>query len=77
MQIIALVANLSKEANRVDPDQTATIGAARSGSTVFAVKHEKLLKHLSKREKQTTFVAFGAPRVKPRRCVQVNYQCIY
>ena len=38
MQIIALVTNLSKEANRVDPDQTATICAARSGSTVFAIE---------------------------------------
>ena len=38
MQIIALVTNLSIEANRVDPDQTATIGAARSGSTVFAIE---------------------------------------
>ena len=29
---------LSKEANRVDPEQTAPIGAVWSGSTLFAIE---------------------------------------
>ena len=51
---------LSIEANSADPEQTAPIGAVRSGSTLFV----RFLKHFSRREKQTTFVAIGALRVK-------------
>ena len=29
---------LSKEANSVDPEQTAPVGAVRSGSTLFAIE---------------------------------------
>ena len=50
---------LSIEANSADPDQTAPIGAVWSGSTLFALG---LLKHFSRREKQTPFVAIGALR---------------
>ena len=44
----------------MDPDQTAPIGAACSGSTLLAI--EASFKHFSRREKQTTFVAIGALR---------------
>ena len=44
---------LNIEANSVDPEQTAPIGAVLSGFS-----------HFSRREKQTTFVAIGALRVK-------------
>ena len=58
---LTLLTNLNIEANRLDPDQTALIGAVWSGSTLFVIK---LLKHFSRREKQTTFVLIGALRVK-------------
>ena len=49
------------EANSVDPEQTApigaVIGAVWSGSTLFAI--ETTYKHFSKQERQTTFVAIG------------------
>ena len=45
----------------MDPDQTAPIGTVSSGSTLFATE---AFKHFSRREKQTTFVAIGALRVK-------------
>ena len=48
--------NLSIEANRVDPDQTAP----DLGPNCLS---KRLLKHFSRREKQTTFVAIGALRV--------------
>ena len=35
---LTLLANLSIEANSVDPDQTAPVGAARSGSTLIDVE---------------------------------------
>ena len=47
---------LSIEANSVDPEQTAPIGAVCSGSTIFAIE----FKYFSRREKQTTFGAIGA-----------------
>ena len=52
--------NLSIEANSMDPELTAPIGAVRAGPTPFAL--DWLLKHFSRREKQTTFVAIGALR---------------
>ena len=55
---------LSIEANSVDPEQTAPIGAVWSGPTLFA---KEVLKHFSRREKQTTFGAIGALRVKNKR----------
>ena len=45
----------------MEPEQTAPIGAVCSGSKLFAIE---ALEHFSRREKQTTFVAFGALRVK-------------
>ena len=47
---------LSIEANSVDPEQTAHIGP-------HCLPY-RLLKHFSRREKQITFVAIGALRVK-------------
>ena len=44
------------------PEQTAPTGAVSSGSTQCLPY--RLLKHFSRREKQTAFVAFGALRVK-------------
>ena len=35
---LTLLTNLSIEANRVDPDQTAPIGAVWSGSTLFVIE---------------------------------------
>ena len=32
---VSLLVNISIEANSVDPDQTAPVGAVRSGSTLF------------------------------------------
>ena len=34
---LTLLTNLSIEANRVVPDQTAPIGAVKSGSTLFVI----------------------------------------
>ena len=51
---------LSIEANNLDPEQTAPIGAVCSGSTLFAIE----IKHFSRQEKQMTFVAIGTLRVK-------------
>ena len=55
---------LSIEANSVDPEKTAPIEAICSGSTLFSIEVSKILKHFSRREKQTIFVAIGALRVK-------------
>ena len=54
---LTLLTNSSIEANRVDPDQTAPIGAVRSGSTLFVIEASQTFQ-------QTTFVRFGALRVK-------------
>ena len=35
---LTLLTNLSIEANKVDPDQTAPRGAVRSGSTLFVIE---------------------------------------
>ena len=48
---------LSIEANSVDPEQTAPIGAIWSGSTLFGIK-------ASLTSQQMTFVAIGALRDK-------------
>ena len=45
----------------MDQDQTAPVGAVSSGSTLFVIG---LLKHFSRREKQTNFVLISALRVK-------------
>ena len=47
----------------MDPEQTAPIGAVRSGSTLLPLR---LLKHFSRREKQTTFGVIGALSVNIR-----------
>ena len=52
---------LSIEANSVDPEQTAPIEQSELGPRFLPLR---LLKHFSRREKQTTFVAIGALRVK-------------
>ena len=52
---------LSIEANSVDPEQTAPIGAVCSGSTVFVIE---VFKYFSRREKQMTFNAIDALKVK-------------
>ena len=51
---------LSIEANSMDPEQTAH---RSSLIWVHTVCHSGLLKHFSRRAKQTTFVAVGALRV--------------
>ena len=43
---------LSIEANSVDPEQTAPIGAVWSGSTLFAIEASK---YFSRREKHLVF----------------------
>ena len=53
---------LNIEANSVDPEQTAPIEQSDLGSHCLP---QRLLKHFSRREKQTTFVVIGAFRVKP------------
>ena len=60
---------LSIEANSVDPEQTAPIGAVWSGSTLFAIG----ARDFSRWEKQMTFVVIGALRVNiySRRCRDV------
>ena len=50
--------NLSIEANRVDPDQTAQ---SDLGPHCLS---KRLLKHFRRREKQANFVAIGALRVE-------------
>ena len=52
---------LSIEANSVDPEQTALIGAVWSGSTVC---HRRFLNISADKKKQKTFIAIGALRVK-------------
>ena len=49
------------QANSVDPDQTAPLGAVWSGSTLFA---EMAFKNHKQMTKQTTVVVIGALRVK-------------
>ena len=51
---------LSIEANSMDPEQTAPIGAVRSGSALFTIEASQTF-HLTR--KQTTFVVIGALRV--------------
>ena len=60
---------LSIEANSVDPEQTAHIGAVRSGSTLFVIE---VFKHFSRRENQTTLVVIGALRVKYTEHISAN-----
>ena len=45
----------------MDPEQTAPIGQSDLGPHCLPLR---LLKHFSRREKQTTFVAIGALRVR-------------
>ena len=52
--------NLSIEANSVNPEQTAPIGAVWSGSTLFVIEASYTFQQT---RKQTTFVAIGAFRV--------------
>ena len=52
---------LSIEANSVDPEQTAPIGAVWPGSTPFAIEASLTFQQT---RKQTTLAAIGALRVK-------------
>ena len=52
---------LSIEANSMDPEQTAPIGAVLSRSTLFALEASLTFQQM---RKQTTFVAIGTLRVK-------------
>ena len=56
---------LSIEANSVDPEQTAPIGAVWFGSTLFALEATKTLQQT---RNQTNFVAIGALRVNSYLC---------
>ena len=56
-----LTDELSIEENSVDPEQTAPRKQSNLGPHCLPLG---LFKHFSKREKQTTFVAIGALRVK-------------
>ena len=58
---LTVLTNLSIEANRVDPDQTAPIGAVWSGSKLFVME---AFEHFNRQENQTTFVAIGALRAE-------------
>ena len=55
--LLAIQTNLSIEANRVDPYQTAPIGAVWSGSMLFVIETSK---HFGRQQKQRTFVVIGA-----------------
>ena len=57
---------LSIEANSMDPEQTAPI-QSNLGSHCLPYR---LIKHFSRREKQTTFVVIGAVRVKSPETIQ-------
>ena len=50
------------QANSVDPDQTAPLGAVWSGSTLFAKMTFKIT--IKQKTKQMTIVVIGAFRVK-------------
>ena len=47
---LTLLANLSIEANRVDPDQTVPLGAVWSGSTLFVIEASKTFQQTRKAE---------------------------
>ena len=69
-QLPNITDEFSIEANSVDPEQTAPIGAVWSGFTLFAIEASE---HCSGQEKQTTFVAIGALRVNPFHSDGLSY----
>ena len=60
--LLSITEELSIEANNVDPEQTAPIGAVWSGSTLFAIGASLTFQQTRKAD---NFVVIGALRVKP------------
>ena len=56
--------NVSIEANSVEPDKTAPIGAVLSGSTLFVVGASKTFQQTKKAD---NFVVIGAFRVNTKK----------
>ena len=55
--LLTLLTNSCKEANRVDADETAPIGAVSSGTTPFVQEASKTFRQ---GQNQTIFVVIGA-----------------
>ena len=55
------------EANTMNPEQTAPLGAVRSGSILFAIRLENMVM-----EEQTTKVVTGGKSVNP---ISTNHNC--
>ena len=60
--MLTLLTNLSTEATTVDPDHTAPIGYEQSDLVLHCL-YKRLLKHLGRRQSQTTVVVIGTLRV--------------
>ena len=61
--MLTLLTYLSAEATTVDPDHTAPIGNEQSDLGQHCL-YKRLLRHLGRRQNQTTVVVIGALRVR-------------